>query len=151
MSSFLTSLLGSGVEAAGTGIGAVLGGVGTLAKDIRTAITGDLSIEKKAEIELKLTELDNAIILAQSEINKVEAASGSKFVSWWRPAVGWVCVFGMGYKFIFRDLINWGSSIYFPKTSFPVLDTSEMIPLLIALLGLGSLRTYEKTRGVNNS
>lgn len=90
---------------------------------------------------------DLAQMIAQTDINKVEAASASVFVSGWRPAVGWVCVFGLVYTFIVQPLLSWYSDwqhIHIP----PVLDMGTLITLLGGMLGIGSLRTYEKINGV---
>lgn len=90
---------------------------------------------------------DLAVIVGQMEINKAEAANSSVFVSGWRPGVGWTCVFGLGYSFIMQPLLAWGSSIWFIPVP-PELDMGTLITLLGGMLGLGGLRTYEKTLGV---
>lgn len=83
----------------------------------------------------------------QIEVNKIEAASDDKFKSRWRPAVGWVCVFGYAYQFILWPFLAWGST----WTEVPVppqLDIAELSVMLGGLLGLGVYRTYEKKHGV---
>jgi len=83
----------------------------------------------------------------QLEINKVEAANPSVFVSGWRPFVGWVCGFGLVYSFIAQPLLAWGSvnwSFVIP----PTLDLGTLLTILGGMLGLGSLRTVEKVKGV---
>ena len=72
-------------EITATGIGSLMSGVGTLAKDIRQAITGELPAEKQAEIEMKLTELESQAMSAQAMINLEEAKSEKLFVAGWRP------------------------------------------------------------------
>jgi len=69
-------------------VGGLLGGIGTLAKDIREAITGDLPAERKAEINQKILELELAATQAQTLINIEEAKSENIFVSGWRPVCG---------------------------------------------------------------
>ena len=81
------------------------------------------------------------IALAQTEVNK-EEAKGSWFQSGWRPAVGWVCVAGFAINFLISPLAAaFGISI-------PQSDTGTMLPVLVGMLGLGSLRTFEKTKQI---
>jgi hypothetical protein len=80
---------------------------------------------------------------AQTEINKVEAASPSVFVSGWRPAIGWVCALAMGYQYLARPFMT----AFLPALSFPGLD-DNLWQLMMGMLGLGGLRTFEKTQGV---
>jgi len=89
-----------------------LGDVGNLFKDIREAITGK-GIEdpnKRAEIELKLRELEQALNMGQIEINKVEATNPNWFVAGWRPFIGWTGGFALAY--IYTNPQN-KSNIYF--------------------------------------
>ena len=78
----------------------------------------------------------------QLEINKVEAASSSLFVSGWRPSIGWLCSVSLGYQFLLRPLL-----ITFGKPA-PPLDMADLLTLLLGMLGLGGLRTAEKIKGV---
>jgi hypothetical protein len=104
----------------------------------------------REDFENKLLEAVNQQTLAQLEVNKQEAAHVSIFVAGWRPAVGWVCAFGLAYSFIFRDIIAWIFQIYFPEmTPPPTLELGELISLLLGMLGLGTLRTFEKVKSVN--
>ena len=85
---------------------------------------------------------------AQIAVNKEEAKSTSIFVSGWRPAVGWVCVTGMAFNFVVVPLGNFACSLYGVDTMLPSLDLSEMMPVLMGMLGLGAMRSFEKTKGV---
>ena len=81
------------------------------------------------------------IAIAQIEVNKVEA-KGSFWQSGWRPAVGWVCVAGFAINFLISPLAAaFGIAI-------PQADTGTMLPVLMGMLGLGSLRTFEKTKQI---
>ena len=84
-----------------------------------------------------------AAMLAQTEINKVEAANPSVFVSGWRPAIGWVCALAMGYQYRLRPFLV----AFYPVLAFPGLD-DNLWQLLAGMLGLGGLRTFEKMNGV---
>lgn len=75
----------------------------------------------------------------QSALNKIEAGHRSLFVAGWRPFIGWVCGFGMANTFIINPWLQWLFSIEGPK-----LPLDVMIELVIAMLGLGTLRTFEK-------
>ena len=89
-----------------------------------------------------------AAIAGQLEINKVEAANPSLFVSGWRPFVGWVCAFGLVYAFIGQPLLSWAST-NFHFSIPPDLDVGTLLTILGGMLGLGGLRTYEKVNGVD--
>jgi len=84
-----------------------------------------------------------AAMLAQTEINKVEAANSSVFVSGWRPAIGWVCALAMAYQYLLRPFLV----AFNPVLAFPGLD-DNLWQLLAGMLGLGGLRTFEKVNGV---
>lgn len=91
------------------------------------------------------------IAKAQIEVNKAEAGSSSLFVSGWRPAVGWVCVSGLGFNYLVVPLGNFYLSITDQQILIPTLDLSQMMPVLLGMLGLGAYRTFEKTKGVARS
>ena len=129
-----------------------LDGIGSLFKDIREAITGK-GIEdpnKKAEIELKLSQLEQKLKEGQIEINKVEASNHNWFVAGWRPAIGWVGALALLYTFLLSPLISWGCQIAHIKVVPPVLDTGMLFNLILAMLGLGGFRTFEKIKKVQD-
>jgi hypothetical protein len=89
-----------------------------------------------------------AIVQGQLEINKAEAASPSAFTSGWRPAIGWVCAAALACQYIARPLLQWGGIVWsHPLPQLPGID-EHLWELLAAMLGLGGLRTFEKTKGV---
>ena len=95
----------------------------------------------------KEEEQQYALLLEQIKVNSIEASNPSLFVSGWRPAVGWVCVMGLSYSFFAQPLLAWGSislGINIP----PVLELGNLITILMGMLGLGTLRTFEKVKGV---
>ena len=86
----------------------------------------------------------------QVEINKIEAASDDKFKSRWRPSVGWVCSFAFGYNFILYPFMKFIAILYGNNAlDFPEVDIAAMMPVLLGMLGLGGLRTFEKNNGVD--
>jgi hypothetical protein len=103
---------------------------------------------QQAAAKLELMKLQQngelAQITGQMDINKVEAASSSIFVSGWRPSVGWVCSAGFAVQFVIGPLAEWGAALASHHVKFPQMDTGTMMPLLLGMLGLGGLRTAEK-------
>jgi hypothetical protein len=85
---------------------------------------------------------------AQLEVNKKEAEHASWFVSGWRPATGWVCVLGMACNFLLIPMANFALALAESKIVVPVLDLAVMMPVLLGMLGLGGLRSYEKKHEV---
>ena len=88
------------------------------------------------------------IAKAQIEVNRTEAAHKSLFVAGWRPATGWICASGLGFNYIVVPLGNFTLAIIGDGTVIPSLDLSQMLPVLMGMLGLGAFRTYEKTKSV---
>ena len=88
------------------------------------------------------------IAKSQIEVNKTEAAHKSLFVAGWRPAVGWVCVMGMASNFLVIPVANFALAMASSTVVVPVLDLSQMMPVLMGMLGLGAMRTAEKVKGV---
>lgn len=135
-------------------LGSALTGIGTLAKDIRSAITGEIAPEKKAELEMLAAQIESKAIEAQAHINAIEAAHPNAFVSGWRPAVGWVCAGALAYNFILRHLIVWGGGIictamnWAPIPTPPSPDFGDLFTILAGMLGLGAMRSFEKFKGV---
>ena len=110
-------------------------------KDTKNKIAFELSTmaEKHAQ----------QLAMAQIEVNKAEAASGSLFKGGWRPAVGWVCAIAFAYHFILKDLIIFGASFAGAELpELPEFDMGTLLTVLGGMLGIGGLRTYEKQKGL---
>lgn len=147
--SIMTALGGLIGTATGTGISETLSGVGDAAIKLRTAITGNLPPEKAAELEAHLADVEARLSEAQNKVNGIEAQSASFLVAGWRPIVGWICAFGVAYAFLFQPMAAWLSTgVHIPAP--PVIDVGTLLTLLFAMLGLGGLRTFEKTKGIHN-
>ena len=89
-----------------------------------------------------------AQLTGQLEINKVEAASSSKFIAGWRPFIGWICGCAFAWQFVAGPIFVWSLAVYGKVIALPVIDTALMVELLLAMLGMGGLRTFEKMKGV---
>lgn len=101
------------------------------------------------DLTMALLEKDNQQVMAQLLINQEEAKHDSIFVAGWRPFIGWVCGSAFAYTFIIQPMAVF--VIVSTKWAAPPLPTLDMAPMLTVLggmLGLGALRTYEKTKGV---
>ena len=84
----------------------------------------------------------------QAEINKIEAAHRSLFVAGWRPFVGWTCGFGLAYTFVLQPLIFDIARLTGRAVALTPLDLSQLITILLAMLGMAGLRTHEKAKGL---
>ena len=106
--------------------------LGEFAKDLREAIKGkEIDPDKMMDL-----------VKVQSEINKMEAQHRSVFVAGWRPFIGWICGIALLYNFIIRDVIAWVS----PDAMPPAIQMDQLITILLGMLGLGGLRTFEKIK-----
>jgi hypothetical protein len=103
---------------------------------------------KAAEAALAIQQLAAQERAAQTEVNKAEAASASMFVAGWRPAIGWVCAGALVYQYLVAPLLPWlVVTLGGHAQAMPGLD-DNLWQLMLGMLGLGGLRTYEKVQGV---
>ncbi|MBK25872.1 MAG: hypothetical protein CME70_17865 [Halobacteriovorax sp.] len=84
----------------------------------------------------------------QLEINKAEAQSRNVFVAGWRPFIGWVCGVAMAYNYVVQPILIFTLAQFDYLVALPALDLGEMMPVLMGMLGLGSLRSFEKYKGI---
>jgi hypothetical protein len=125
-------------------------------KDLKNQLESELK-KIRLETENHLLEMGHDEIQGQIEINRESAKSNSLFVAGARPFILWTCGIAFAFNFIVMPLFPWIlsiASIWYPeasKISQPApLSMSEMMPVLMGLLGLGGYRTFEKTKGVAN-
>ena len=108
----------------------------------RKSVAGNLAWEIREAIKGK--ELDpNQLLEIQTKINEIEAGHRTVFVAGWRPFIGWICGFALAYNFVIRDLFIW---VLQPEEIPPALQMEHLMTVLLGMLGLGGLRTYEKLK-----
>ncbi len=102
-------------------------------KDTKNALAHEIATmsEKHAQ-ELAKGQLD---------VNKVEAAHKSLFVAGWRPFVGWICGIGLLYNILISQVLGIWLEV-------PEVDPTLLTPILMGMLGMGAMRSYEKTQNV---
>ena len=109
----------------------------------------DKAAAQKAKDELASQETKNefSLALGQIQTNIEEAKSPSLFVAGWRPFVGWTCGVALCYASLLEPLMRFGATVLLNYSGkFPAIDTMLTLQVLLGLLGLGGLRTFEKTR-----
>ena len=119
---------------------------------VEQAKAGQALAALKQSGDLAFLDADVKLMSGQIEINKMEAQHGGMFKGGWRPAVGWICAFAMAYKFVIQPFIiaivqvaaHFTGAELFPIEMLPVIDWSELSVILIGMLGLGTMRSYEK-------
>lgn len=105
--------------------------------------------EAKEQFEMQMLSAMTGLVQGQLEINKQEAQHKSLFVAGWRPGVGWICALALGWNFILQPIMTWVFFVSgFNLAEAPTLETGELTTILLGMLGLGGLRTYEKRLGV---
>lgn len=120
-----------------------LGAVSDLANTVINKIWPDKTEAEKQQLAAAVM-----VIQGQLDINKAEASSPSVFVSGWRPAIGWVCGTACAWNWIGLPIVKAGLMVYGHPLDLSPADVSEMMPILLGMLGLGGLRTAEKIKGV---
>ena len=124
-----------------------LGAVADLAGTVINKIWPDKTEQEKQELAAAVS-----LVQGQLVINAKEAENPSLFVSGWRPFIGWVCGTACAWNWLGLSLVKTGLLIFTArKLDLAPADVSEMMPVLLGLLGLGGLRTVEKINGVHRS
>jgi hypothetical protein len=90
---------------------------------------------------------ETSLMVEQIKVNAAEAQNPSLFVSGWRPGVGWVCVAACGWNWIGLPVAKVIAVILGHPIDLAPADLTEMLPILMGMLGLGGLRTIEKLQG----
>ncbi len=124
----------------------IIGDILNAVKDLASEVIVDK--DKKADILFKIKELEDKAnershqeLMGQIDVNKEEAKHSSIFVAGWRPALGWTGATGIAYSFIVAPFLDIWLNV-------PELDTGTLMTLVLAMLGIGAQRSYEKVKGV---
>lgn len=136
-----------------------IGEVADLAKNIIGHFWPDKTKEQQAEMQLQVQELisQSSLLKGQMDVNAAEASAasgklgsmGALFVAGWRPAVGWSCAAAFSWSFVLAPMLEYFAALIgHPITGLPKLDLSNMMPVLLGMLGLGTMRSVEKVKGL---
>jgi hypothetical protein len=130
----------------------ILGGLASPITDLISEVVVDK--DKARELNVRLQELvDKADqryhdeLMAQTEVNKVEAAHASIFVAGWRPFIGWTGGVGLAYSFVLAPFIEFVARANGYIQEMPMPDAAQLMMLVTSMLGVGAMRSYDKQHG----
>ena len=104
--------------------------------------------EEKEKLKIQMKEIEARLQEKQLDINKVEAGHKSLFVAGWRPFLGWISGLSIGYVYLFQPLLDMILQMFGVEVDWVVLDLCQLMPLILGMLGLGGLRSFEKAKGL---
>ncbi|MDG4603642.1 MAG: 3TM-type holin [Defluviicoccus sp.] len=133
MSSIAADVVGGTIQGVVEGVGEVLDRLFT-------------SDEERAKLALARLEIERLPALKQIEVNLAEAAHPSVFVAGWRPAIGWVCALALVWAFLLQPMATWAISTFALGLTVPAIVSDHLFELVLAMLGMAGLRTFEKTK-----
>ena len=107
----------------------------------------DLKTKLSHELKSQIVSLD----LAQAQTNLEQAKHPSIFVAGARPAIMWICAFGLGWQFVFQPVAVWAIALSGADVVLPIIETEGLMSLTLALLGLGGMRSFEKSKGIQRN
>ena len=107
----------------------------------------DLKTKLSHELKSQIVSLD----LAQAQTNLEQAKHPSSFVAGARPAIMWICAFGLGWQFVFQPVAVWIIAVGGIDVVLPIIETEGLLSLTLALLGLGGMRSFEKSKGIQRN
>ena len=140
-----------------TGVFGQRGLVGSVTDILKGAgVLKDPEMELKVQqalmdYEVKIRTVDLAPLLGQIDLNKEEAKHESLFVAGWRPGIGWTCGLALFYHYLAQPIAVFVIAVmhWTPPAPIPTFDMGSLMTILLGMLGLGGLRSYEKLKGVN--
>ena len=107
----------------------------------------DLKTKLSHELKSQIVSLD----LAQAQTNLEQAKHSSVFIAGARPAIMWICAFGLGWQFVFQPVAAWIIMVSGSEMMLPIFETEGLMPLTLSLLGLGGMRSFEKFKGIQRN
>jgi hypothetical protein len=135
--------------------------LGSILKEVLSPVTDIISEvvvdkDKRDEIKLEIEKLADQVdqryhdeLMGQIEVNKEEAKHASVFVAGWRPFIGWVSGVGLGYTFVLAPFVEFIARANGYVGEMPMPDTSQLMTLIMAMLGVGAMRSYDKAKGTS--
>jgi Holin of 3TMs, for gene-transfer release len=144
--SFLSNLFGAGdaVKAIGDTIDNLV-----TSDDERLERKNELA-KAQQQYDLEIAKLDAKAMSDQVDINKIDATSQNWFQNAWRPFIGWVCGFALAYASIGEPLARFVALTFFDfRDEFPKIDTTITMQILLGMLGLSGMRSYDKIKGTD--
>ena len=145
-------IVGSGVQWLAGKLGASDATVEGIKQTLSGMTPDQIIAIKRLDLDFQKFCLEQDIKLPalQVSVNLEEAKSSSIFVAGWRPFVGWVCGIALAYVAILEPVLRFGAAVWFDyKGSFPVIDTNLTMQVLLGMLGLSGLRSYDKKIGTS--
>ena len=132
-------------------ISSLISSILPVAGEVIDRVVPDKNAKAKAKRDLEKALVDAEVsgLLGQIEINKIEAASRSAFVAVWRPFIGWTCGSAMAYAYVVQPFLTFILAQTGHLIELPRIELGEMMPVLLGLLGLGGMRSFEKFKGVS--
>lgn len=106
------------------------------------------SEEERQQAKLAIQKVEAKLKEKQLDINKAEATHRSIFVSGWRPFLGWISGLSIGYVYLFQPILDMILQMFQVQVDWVQLDLGQLMPLVLGMLGLGGLRTFEKARNL---
>jgi len=141
--SFLSKLMGGGD---------VVKSVGDALDNLFTSDEERMEAEReltkaKRSFDYKESKLVAEQNIAQMEVNKADARSGSFFQAGWRPAIGWVGAFALAYQFILYPLLVWALAVSsLDIEPPPLIDANALYPIITGMLGIAGMRSFDKLK-----
>lgn len=105
--------------------------------------------QARRELTLELVRIEAEERMSQVELNKAEAQHASIFVAGWRPFIGWVGGVSLAWTFLIQPLLTWAATVYGYTGEFPELNTDPLMTLVMAMLGVGAMRSFDKFQGTD--
>ncbi len=132
------------------GVKGVLEAVGQISDELFT------SDEERERLRIQHRQIDADLATAQMAVNQVEAQHQNVFIAGWRPAIGWIGAAALGYQFLLYPFLLWfwsigqaAAVIPVEVTPPPVLPGEALFTIVTGMLGIGSMRSFDKSRGVD--
>lgn len=123
----------------------LLGNGNASVNDIVAALSDPATVVKLKELDIQLAQAQASVDVAQASVNQEDAASDDKFKSYWRPATAWFCLIALAYSELLYPILS--KTLASIGIEILQIDSSGLMTLLLGLLGLGTMRTFERIKG----